>query len=271
MVSKTDWASRLDKWGPPSSGTRVQTSLCCPTRRVTMPHSEALFEKSCLRCHPTHSYHRMGSSGIEQLFNPPREDRIPVCICQRVHHMFCDPALGVEGWERDLVQMLPVDAMALWPQDIHAMAEGLLFDEGLFVLLVPDVLLHDILFYTLRLLGVFYRQSQGLSTSLGAGQHTVRLLARRTRLSTFPESSCWPNCTEGGPGGSQTCRRGLVLGHVLVHILGFEVKEKAITVRVEELAALSVLRFELVVIEVVHQVLGEIQNAHAHIHRAIEH
>ena len=23
-------------------------------------HSEALFEKSCLRCHPTHSYHRMG-------------------------------------------------------------------------------------------------------------------------------------------------------------------------------------------------------------------
>ena len=36
-------------------------------------------------------------------------------------------------------------------------------------------------------------------------------------------------------------------------------------------AALSVLRFELVVIEVVHQVLGEFQNAHAHIHRAIEH
>ena len=35
------------------------------------------------------------------------------------------------------------------------MAEGLLFEEGLFVLLVPDVLLHDILFYTLRLLGVF--------------------------------------------------------------------------------------------------------------------
>ena len=30
-----------------------------------MPYSEALFEKSCLRCHPTHSYHRMRSSGVE--------------------------------------------------------------------------------------------------------------------------------------------------------------------------------------------------------------
>ena len=62
----------------------------------------------------------------------------------------------------------------------------------------------------------------------------------------------------------------LVLGHVLVHILGLDLKEKAVSVRVEELAALSVLCFELVIIEVVHQVLGETQNAHAHIHRAIE-
>ena len=85
------------------------------------------------------------------------------------------------------------------------MAKGLLFEEGLFVLLVPDVLLHDFLFYTLRLLGVFFRRPQGLSTSLGAGQHTLRLLARRTRLLTFPEPSCWPNCTEGGPGGSRMC------------------------------------------------------------------
>ena len=40
------------------------------------------------------------------------------------------------------------------------------------------------------------------------------------------------------------------MGHVLVHILGLDLKEKAVSVRVEELAALSVLRFELVVIEV---------------------
>ena len=61
-------------------------------------------------------------------------------------------------------------------------------------------------------------------------------------------------------------------GHVLVHILCLDLKEeKAVCVRVEELAALSVLRFELVVIKVVHRVLGETQNAHAHKHRAIEH
>ena len=64
---------------------------------------------------------------------------------------------------------------------------------------------------------------------------------------------------------------GLVLGHVLEHILCLDLEEKAVSVRVEELTALSVLRFELVVIEIVHQVLGEIQNVHAHIHRAIEH
>ena len=63
---------------------------------------------------------------------------------------------------------------------------------------------------------------------------------------------------------------GLVLGLVLVHVLGLDLKEKAASVRVEELAALSVLRYELVIIEVVHQMLGDIQNAHAHIHRATE-
>ena len=60
-----------------------------------------------------------------------------------------------------------------------------------------------------------------------------------------------------------------VLGEVLVHILGLDLK-KAVSVRVEELVALSLLHFELVVIEVVHQMLGEIKNAHANIHRAIE-
>ena len=117
----------------------------------------------------------------------------------------------------------------------------------------------------------FFCQPKGLITSLGLGQHTLRLHARRTRLSTFPEPSCWPNCTEGGPGGSQTCQRGLGSGPCLFTRSRLDLKEKAVSVRVQELAALSVLRFEPVVIEVVHQVLSGIQNAHAHIHRAIEH
>ena len=149
------------------------------------------------------------------------------------------------------------------------MTEGLLFEEGLFVLLVPDVLLHDIALH-LSPSWCFYSPSQGSSTSLNAGQHTLRLPARRTRLSTFPESSCWLSCTEVVLGVVGCVIEGLVLGHVLVHILDLDLKEKAVSVRVEELAALSTLRFELVVKEVVHQVLGEIQNAHAHIHRMIE-
>ena len=50
--------------------------------------------------------------------------------------------------------MLPVDAMAVGPQDIHAMAEGLLFAESLFILLKSDVLFHDIHFHPLCLLDV---------------------------------------------------------------------------------------------------------------------
>ena len=69
--------------------------------------------------------------------------------CQCILPIFCDPALDVEERERDLSEVLPVDEMALWPQDIHAMAEGLLFEEGLFVLLMSDALFHDILFHTL--------------------------------------------------------------------------------------------------------------------------
>ena len=68
------------------------------------------------------------------------------------------------------------------------------------------------LFYTLRLLGVSFRQPHGSSTSLGAGQHTLRLLARRTHFSTFPEPYCWLSCTECGPGGSRMCFRGFGSG-----------------------------------------------------------
>ena len=88
-------------------------------------------------------------------------------------------------------------------------------------------------------------------------------------LSTFPEPSCWPNCKEGGPGVSQTCRRRLGSGPCPSSV-SISRRRLSVSGDVGELAALSILHFELVVIEVVHQVLGEIQNAHAHIHWAIE-
>ena len=59
-------------------------------------------------------------------------------------------------------------------------------------------------------------------------------------------------------------------GHVPEEILGLDLEEEAVGVGVEELTTIPVLPPELVVIEVVHQVLGEIQNAHPHEHQAIE-
>ena len=59
-------------------------------------------------------------------------------------------------------------------------------------------------------------------------------------------------------------------GYVPEDILGLDFEEEAFGVCVEELATIPVLPLELVVIEVVHQVHREIQNAHPLEHRAIK-
>ena len=58
-------------------------------------------------------------------------------------------------------------------------------------------------------------------------------------------------------------------GHVPEDILGLDLEEEAVGVGVEELTTIPVLPLDAV-LEVVHQVLGEIQNAHPHEHRSIE-
>ena len=58
-------------------------------------------------------------------------------------------------------------------------------------------------------------------------------------------------------------------GHVPEDILGLELEEEG--VGVEELAMIPVLPPELVVEELIHQVLREIQNPHPHEHWATEH
>ena len=75
----------------------------------------------------------------------------------------------------------------------------------------------------------------------------------------------------GAPAGSLRCRELCMGGQVPEDILGLDIEEEAIGVGVEELATIPVLPPELVVIEVVHQVLGEIQNGHPHEHWAIDH
>ena len=61
-----------------------------------------------------------------------------------------------------------------------------------------------------------------------------------------------------------------MLGHILVHTLRLDIKEQAVSVCVEELTALTISHLELAVIEVVHQVLGEVKDAHPHIHSSVE-
>ena len=87
----------------------------------------------------------MGSAVVEQLIHPSRPSWLgfPVAVGQRVYPVFGYPALGVQERQRNLVKALPVDVVAILPQDIHAVPEGLLLEEGLSVLRVPDVLLHN--------------------------------------------------------------------------------------------------------------------------------
>ena len=61
-----------------------------------------------------------------------------------------------------------------------------------------------------------------------------------------------------------------MLGHILVHIIRLDLKEQAVRLCVEELTALTISHLELAVIEIVIQVLGEVKDAHPHIHRSVE-
>ena len=54
-----------------------------------------------------------------------------------------------------------------------------------------------------------------------------------------------------------------MLGHVLVHILGLELEEQGVCICIEELTALSIQRLHLIVKEVIHQMLRELEDAQA--------
>ena len=151
------------------------------------------------------------------------------------------------------------------------MAEGLLFEEGLFVLLIFDVPFHDILFHTLCLLEVSHA---GLKdrVHLRAQTDIFGNGAPCTLVLHLPQRFFVGDAMQGV---LRWVVRGVVElcvdDHVPEDILGLHLEEETVGVGVEEPAPIPVLRPELVVIEVVHQVLGEIQNAHSHEHRAIEH
>ena len=91
---------------------------------------------------PTLSFRRMGFSSAEHRCTHPSQPRQP------------EGHLESKGESETLIQVLPVDAMAVGSQDIHAMAEGLLLEESLFILLLSCVLFQDIRFHPLCLLDV---------------------------------------------------------------------------------------------------------------------
>ena len=60
-----------------------------------------------------------------------------------------------------------------------------------------------------------------------------------------------------------------VAPHVFVDILRLDLEEERVRVRVEQLAASSVLLLEVLVVELVHQEFGEFEDAHAHVDRFV--
>ena len=60
--------------------------------------------------------------------------------------------------------------------------------------------------------------------------------------------------------------KGHVMGHGLVDVFGLDFKQERVLVGVEELAAVPVIHPHVVVVEVVHTWLGEVEAGHANIH-----
>ena len=63
----------------------------------------------------------------------------------------------------------------------------------------------------------------------------------------------------------------LMLGHVLVDVLRLDLEEEAVCIGIEQITPISVLALHLVVVEVIHQMLLEVQDTHSHIDGPVEH
>ena len=58
--------------------------------------------------------------------------------------------------------------------------------------------------------------------------------------------------------------------HVLVDVLHLDLKEQGVRVRVEQVHSRAVLQLQMLVVEVVHQGFGKIQDAHTRVDWALE-
>ena len=62
----------------------------------------------------------------------------------------------------------------------------------------------------------------------------------------------------------------LLLSHVCVDVLHLDLDEEGVCVCVGELAAVAVMPFQMVVPQVVHENLRDVEDAHPHIYRPVE-
>ena len=132
-----------------------------------------------------------------------RDDRIPVSICQRVHPIF----FRSSAWNQRVRETLC--------SDVARRCDGALTARhpchgGMFAFRRGPLCTARAWCASSR--HSFLHPSPSWCFIFGRRPTYSAIARRRTRLLTFQEPSCWPNCTEGGPGGSRMCHRGFGSG-----------------------------------------------------------
>ena len=61
-----------------------------------------------------------------------------------------------------------------------------------------------------------------------------------------------------------------MLGHVLIYILSLNFKKQAVIASVEKLTSISILTLHFLIIKIIHEMFGDIENAHPNINGSIE-
>ena len=61
-----------------------------------------------------------------------------------------------------------------------------------------------------------------------------------------------------------------ILLHVLVEVFTLNIQQQGVCVRVYELSFVSILNLQVVVVELVHQQLRQLENAHSHVDGSVK-
>ena len=152
--------------------------------------------------------------------------------------------------------MQAVDPVTLTAQHVHVVLEGLPLVQHLQVALVAQLFFCHHLASALGLLDVVHFHQDRVHF-LAKTDNLPEWVARALILLVFlaVEEVLWRVVA----GVIET----MVHLHVSVHMFRPDLKEQAVFVRVQQLA---ILHLKVIVVEVVHGRLAEVQDAHAHVH-----